>query len=161
MTMTHALRAFLLATLMTALAAPAFAIAPFFNFVDLPFEKPTTAQRVKAAIVSAALIEEWTIVEEADGSLRATKASRGSWSFTARITYDATRWSIAYVESQGLHHTVESKSAKADAATAAMVKAWPNGQFAVPSQVYLHDNANYWIRDLQAGVRRVLAAPEI
>lgn len=158
--MTHALRTFLLAMLITVLAGPAFA-APFFNFVDLPLEKPTTAKRVKSAIVGAALIEEWTIVEEADGSLTATKASRGSWRFKARITYDATRWSISYVESQGLNHTVESKDTKSDAATAAMVKAWPNGQFAVPAQVYLHDNANYWIRDLQDSVRRALAAPEI
>jgi hypothetical protein len=168
------LRAACLAVL-TALAssqASAAMLAPFYNFVDVPVAKPTTPQRVKAAIVNAALLQVWTIVENPDGSLTASMWKIREYDFKVRITYDANRYSIVYLDSQGLERVVGYTGntglfgtasrytlEEVEARSLATVKALPEGPSAVKADFHMHPGPGNWLRELLGGIRRELAAP--
>lgn len=168
----NALRAGVLALLMSLGTSQAGAaiLAPLFQFVDVPVAKPTMKQRVKAAIVNTALQQVWTIVENPDGSLTASMWKIREYDFKVRITYDADRYSITYLESQGLEATqgyaetltverhIESRQASEDKILKA-IKAMPEAGAAVKTELHMHPAPNTWLRELVDGIRRDLAAP--
>jgi hypothetical protein len=161
-------------------------LSPLYDWIDVPVAQPTTTQRVRAAIIEAALMEEWTVVQNTDGSLTASMTSRGSWELKLRITCDATRYSIVYVDSTGLSYTrtymesfalekqklatdrdrlrVDKRRAEAekdDADLAATMAGLPEGAHAVRVEGHLHSAANGRVRNLKAAIRRALLAPPI
>ncbi|HZE92676.1 MAG TPA: hypothetical protein VE029_13360 [Rhizobacter sp.] len=145
-------------------------LSPFYNFVGVTVPNPTTPQRVKAALVNAALLQTWTIVENPDGSLTASMWKVREYDFKVRITYDAAHYSVVYLDSKGLSYTFKySDSVTSDrdkdrlqeveTRLSESIQSRPEAAFAVKTEAHMHAACNFWIGDLLAGVRRELVAP--
>jgi hypothetical protein len=150
--------------------ASAATLSPLYQFVDVPVNQPATPQRVKAAIVNAALLQVWTIVENPDGSLTASMWKIGEYDFKVRITYAADRFSLVYLDSKGLNATTGyeqtlkqdyeiARHQSGEEKIANAIKALPEAGAAVKTAFHMHPAPNTWLRELLGGIRRELAAP--
>jgi hypothetical protein len=138
-----------------------------YNFTDIPVTVTATKERVKEVIVRAALTQSWDIVEQPDGSLLATWSRQDDYGMKVKITYDATKYSVAYVESHGLRartaqemmrfseETIES----ARVVQEKRFKDWPDTPYRVKTDLYIHLNYEDDVRTLLANIRRRLLAP--
>jgi hypothetical protein len=75
-------------------------VVPLVNFVDMPV--PAAPARLKPAIVHTALIMSTDVVEASDGSLIMTQTKFNDYSLKFKITYDASKFSVIYLDSTGL-----------------------------------------------------------
>jgi hypothetical protein len=143
-------------------------LVPVYDFKDIEVVKPTTARHVKWAIVQSALTLKLDVVEQADGSLLLSTPGSGNASATFRITYDATKYSLTYVDSTGLSVVPEDKlqysfrSANTEQATAESLQKYagaPDTPFTVKTKLYIHVDYEDGVRQLLIAVRRHLQAP--
>lgn len=138
-----------------------------YNFIDIPVTVPATKERVKEVIVRSALTQSWDIVEQADGSLLAGWSRPGDYGMRVKITYDATRYSVVYVDSHGLRARDASQLTNvpdgvlesALAVQAKRFKDWPDTPYRVKTDLYIHLAYEDDVRDLLANIRRRLLAP--
>lgn len=156
--------------LLFALATPASAqpsVVPVRNFVDIPVTAPSTPARVKSAIVRSALIANWDVVEDADGSLLVSQTKAGDYAFRFRVRFDSGKYSVTYVDSAGLRfedgRRIDPSSPTALNAAERNERRYKDDKdtpYAVNSGAgYIHPFYEQSVRQLLAGVRRHLNAP--
>jgi hypothetical protein len=151
---------------------------PLRNFIDLPVPSPSTAARVKSALVRGALWSAWSIVEDADGSLIATRYQSGlkwggwrkttEYDFMVRINYDATKYSVRYLDSANLGYRRAEQAMKdfseiqrQNAANVLETRYQdsPETPYAVASGFYIRLEYEDDVRRLLTTLQRYLLAP--
>jgi hypothetical protein len=160
--------------LMLGLACPAFAqrpVVPLYDFKAVPVVAPTTAKRVRAAIVNAALAHWWDVTETREGALMASFAREGEYTASIRIDYDASHYSVAYVGSTNLRYSPTGNEGQilsmpklhedAEGRQIDMFKTAPATTYAVKTEAYIHPTYEVLVRELLAGIRRQLMAPAL
>jgi hypothetical protein len=138
-----------------------------YNFIDIPVPVAATKERVKEVIVRAALTHSWDIAEQPDGSLLAGWSRPGDYGFNVKITYDATKYSLEYVDSHGLRardaaSLISVPDNIVESALAVQVKRfkdWPDTPYMVKTDRYIHLTYEDDVRELLANIRRRLLAP--
>ena len=146
-------------------------LVPLYDFKDIPVGAPATAARVKAALVRGALNQSWEVVQEADGSLLASALKSDKHYIKVRITYDATKYSLVYLDSRELKVVTaagfdpkgmqEKRLAYAEKENLENYRYEPSTPFAVKSDFYIHPYYEGYVRELLASLRRHLMAPEV
>jgi hypothetical protein len=158
--------------LLVAVTTPASAqrgSVPLYDFKDIAVAAPTTPSRVKAALVRTALGMRWDIVENADGSLLAWVMKDGNALVKLRITYDAAKYSVAYVDSTDFKFVTADAIDRFARDTAEdrlpryleKNKDSPDSPFAVRTPFYIQPGYEDIVRELLITVRRHLDAPEV
>jgi hypothetical protein len=140
-----------------------------YNFIDIPVAAPATKERVKACIVRGALWTSWGVVEQPDGSLLTSWSKPGDYGMSVKITYDATKYSVVYVDSEGLRvkpkdklmYVSDATLEQALAVQAARFKDWADTPYMVKTDFYIHLNYDDDVRALLASIRRHLLAPAL
>lgn len=153
--------------LLFALAMPASAqrgaLVPLYDFKDIAVTTPTTANRMKVAIVRTALSLRWDVVEQSDGSLLVWTTKSDTYFVKLRITYDAKTYSISYVDSKELKFTDKAplNSGYAGDRHLEKYKDLPESPFAVRTSDYIEPRYEEFVRDLLGALRRHVDAPEV
>lgn len=159
--------------LLVTLAAPAAAQRglplPLYDFKDIAVANPTSAQRVKVAIVRTALNLRWDIVEESDGSLLAWTTRSDTFFIKLRITYDAQTYSVAYVDSKDLkfmrpEDLDDRRTQSVEAGLSRYLdkfKDSPDSPFATRMPFYIHATYDDILRKLLGAMRRHVDAPDV
>ena len=146
---------------------------PIIDFKGIAVSSPgvaaPTAEQVKQAILAAALSQDWDATVQADGSIAASATKDTDHFLAVRVTYDATQYSVAFVDSKGLRHSPGAPPitgspayaqlyADAEAKQAARFSTLPESAFAVKTPGYIHPAYEAWVREFIAGIRRRLRA---
>lgn len=152
--------------LLVVLASPASAqrgLVPLYDFQDIAVTAPTTERRMKAAIVRTALSLRWDIVEQSDGSLLVWAMKSDHYLVKLRITYDAKKYSVFYVDSKELKLTDQSPF-NADLTLSRHLEKYkdqPETPFAVRTPNYIEPRYEEFVRELLGALRRNVDAPEV
>jgi hypothetical protein len=142
---------------------------PLKDFEAIPVASPTTAERVVLAWRAAALRLAWQVQPQPDGTLLVSTVKNEDYPVKLRVTFDAAKYSVAYVSSENLKHGPPpplgewNQSARryqlAAAEQVARFKGSPESPFAVTRPTYIHPFYESWVRELLTEVRLQLDLP--
>jgi predicted lipoprotein len=121
------IRSVLVAAAVLSLSGCTFTSKPLMNFDQSAVEPGHTAEQVEQAVIESLKSRGWQVQERTPGRILAKLEKRGKHSATIAVTYSATNYSIAYVDSENLNY---------DAATGD-----------------IHRNYNRWVNNLNADIQ--------
>ena len=136
------MRPFLAAfVIFTALAtsAPSCSVVPVVQYADQPIltssGKPPALERVRQAVVAAAVAQGWTLATPGDGELVATLVVRGRHTIVFDIKFTTEKYSLTYKDSTNMKYEV------------------------IDGVGRIHPNCNAWTQDLVNAINRELLKP--
>jgi outer membrane lipopolysaccharide assembly protein LptE/RlpB len=121
------IRSVLVAAAVLSLGACTFTSKPLMNFDQSAVDPGRTVQEVEQAVLEALKSRGWKVEEQTPGRIVAKIDKRDKHTATIAVTYSATQYSIAYVDSEGLNYDEKTGD--------------------------IHRNYNRWVNNLNADIQ--------